>query len=179
MTDATADLVSQGTAGTVVPVVRELVLDADTPVGAYARIVRPPFGFLLESAVGGDGGDVGGAARLLGGGAGVAHRLDDGRVAVPRGMDDLQVGVASGRHPRLGLPLEHQDDPVVGQVGHEQPVVQSGGRLAAVAPPAVRGGSDHVGAVDDEHPASTRAHRPRPPSITSSPSHSPAGAPAG
>jgi anthranilate synthase component 1 len=41
-------------AGTVVPVVRELVLDADTAVGAYARIARPPFGFLLESAVGGE-----------------------------------------------------------------------------------------------------------------------------
>ena len=52
MTDATADLVSQGTAGTVVPVVRELVLDADTPVGAYARIVRPPFGVSTSDAYG-------------------------------------------------------------------------------------------------------------------------------
>ena len=54
MTDATAGLVSRAAAGTVVPVVRELVLDAITPVGAYARIARPPFGFLLESAVGGE-----------------------------------------------------------------------------------------------------------------------------
>jgi anthranilate synthase component 1 len=54
VTDATAGLVAQATAGTVVPVVRELVLDAETPVGAYARIARPPFGFLLESAVGGE-----------------------------------------------------------------------------------------------------------------------------
>jgi anthranilate synthase component 1 len=42
------------TGGSVVPVVRELVLDADTPVAAYAKIARPPFGFLLESAVGGE-----------------------------------------------------------------------------------------------------------------------------
>jgi anthranilate synthase component 1 len=34
--------------------VRELVLDADTPVAAFAKIARPPFGFLLESAVGGE-----------------------------------------------------------------------------------------------------------------------------
>jgi len=54
VTDATAGLVSRAAAGTVVPVVRELVLDAITPVGAYARIARPPFGFLLESAVGGE-----------------------------------------------------------------------------------------------------------------------------
>jgi anthranilate synthase component 1 len=40
--------------GSIVPVVRELVLDADTPVAAYAKIARPPFGFLLESAVGGE-----------------------------------------------------------------------------------------------------------------------------
>lgn len=40
--------------GTVVPVTRELVLDADTPVSAYAKIARAPFGFLLESAEGGE-----------------------------------------------------------------------------------------------------------------------------
>ena len=34
----------------VVPVWREIVLDADTPVSAFAKLFRPPFGFLLESA---------------------------------------------------------------------------------------------------------------------------------
>jgi anthranilate synthase component 1 len=33
---------------------RELVLDADTPVAALAKIARPPFCFLLESVVGGE-----------------------------------------------------------------------------------------------------------------------------
>jgi len=37
-----------------VPLARELVLDSDTAVAAYAKIARPPFGFLLESAVGGE-----------------------------------------------------------------------------------------------------------------------------
>src|SRR5215212_2398302 len=34
----------------VVPVWREIVLDSDTPVSAYAKLRRGPFGFLLESA---------------------------------------------------------------------------------------------------------------------------------
>ncbi len=34
----------------VVPVAREIVLDADTPVSAYHKVRRGPFGFLLESA---------------------------------------------------------------------------------------------------------------------------------
>ncbi|HJQ65692.1 MAG TPA: anthranilate synthase component I family protein [Gemmatimonadales bacterium] len=36
------------------PLAREIVLDSDTAVAAYAKIARPPFGFLLESAVGGE-----------------------------------------------------------------------------------------------------------------------------
>src|SRR4051812_17602427 len=40
--------------GGMVPVVREVVLDADTPVAAFAKIARPPFAFLLESLVGGE-----------------------------------------------------------------------------------------------------------------------------
>ena len=35
---------------TLVPVWRDCLLDADTPVSAYARLRRPPFAFLLESA---------------------------------------------------------------------------------------------------------------------------------
>jgi anthranilate synthase component 1 len=40
--------------GGIVPVTREVVTDADTPVAAFAKIARPPFGFLLESLVGGE-----------------------------------------------------------------------------------------------------------------------------
>lgn len=38
----------------VVPVWREFLFDVDTAVTAYAKLSRPPFGFLLESVVGGD-----------------------------------------------------------------------------------------------------------------------------
>src|SRR5437867_5623797 len=38
----------------IVPVTREVVTDADTPVAAFAKIARPPFAFLLESLVGGE-----------------------------------------------------------------------------------------------------------------------------
>jgi anthranilate synthase component I len=40
--------------GGIVPVVRECVLDADQPVAVLAKLARPPFAFLLESAVGGE-----------------------------------------------------------------------------------------------------------------------------
>jgi anthranilate synthase component 1 len=39
---------------TVVPVFRELLFDRDTAVSAYHKLARPPFGFLLESVVGGE-----------------------------------------------------------------------------------------------------------------------------
>jgi anthranilate synthase component 1 len=38
----------------VVPVWREFLFDVDTAVTAYAKLSRPPFGFLLESVVGGE-----------------------------------------------------------------------------------------------------------------------------
>ena len=38
----------------VVPVWREFLFDVDTAVTAYAKLVEPPFGFLLESVVGGE-----------------------------------------------------------------------------------------------------------------------------
>src|SRR5690606_14286590 len=41
------------TAG-LVPVWRELLFDVDTAVTAYAKLAEPPFGFLLESVVGGE-----------------------------------------------------------------------------------------------------------------------------
>src|SRR5438309_1848116 len=40
--------------GGIVPVTREVVSDADTPLAAVAKIARPPFAFLLESLVGGE-----------------------------------------------------------------------------------------------------------------------------
>jgi len=38
----------------MVPLVREVVLDADTPLAAFVKVARPPFAFLLESLVGGE-----------------------------------------------------------------------------------------------------------------------------
>jgi anthranilate synthase component 1 len=38
----------------LVPVWREFLFDVDTAVTAYAKIAEPPFGFLLESVVGGE-----------------------------------------------------------------------------------------------------------------------------
>ncbi len=38
----------------VVPVWREFLFDTDTAVTAYGKLYRPPFGFLLESVVGGE-----------------------------------------------------------------------------------------------------------------------------
>ncbi|HUF30836.1 MAG TPA: anthranilate synthase component I family protein [Gemmatimonadaceae bacterium] len=40
----------QATAGALVPVWRDCLLDADTPVSAFAKVRRDPFAFLLESA---------------------------------------------------------------------------------------------------------------------------------
>ena len=40
--------------GNLVPVWREIVLDGDTPVSAYAKLRRRPHSFLLESVVGGE-----------------------------------------------------------------------------------------------------------------------------
>ena len=38
----------------LVPVWREFLFDVDTAVTAYAKLAEPPFGFLLESVVGGE-----------------------------------------------------------------------------------------------------------------------------
>src|SRR5579859_8224120 len=51
--DAFLERAKRGEGG-IVPVIREVVTDADTAVAAYAKIARPPFGFLLESLVGGE-----------------------------------------------------------------------------------------------------------------------------
>ena len=51
---ARADWVARAAPGGLVPVVRECLLDADQPVAVLRKIARPPFAFLLESAVGGE-----------------------------------------------------------------------------------------------------------------------------
>ena len=40
--------------GGIVPVWQEFLFDVDTAVTAYAKLARAPFGFLLESVVGGE-----------------------------------------------------------------------------------------------------------------------------
>ena len=46
--------VARAAAGGIVPVVHECLLDADQPVAVLRKVARPPFAFLLESAVGGE-----------------------------------------------------------------------------------------------------------------------------
>jgi len=54
MTDARADFLARAERGGMVPVLREVVLDGDTPLAAFVKVARPPFAFLLESLVGGE-----------------------------------------------------------------------------------------------------------------------------
>jgi anthranilate synthase component 1 len=54
VTDQGTEFLSRARLGGMVPLVREVVLDADTPVAALAKVARPPFAFLLESLVGGE-----------------------------------------------------------------------------------------------------------------------------
>jgi anthranilate synthase component I len=54
MSDPRAAFLARAERGGMVPVLREVVLDADTPVAAFAKVARPPFAFLLESLVGGE-----------------------------------------------------------------------------------------------------------------------------
>jgi anthranilate synthase component 1 len=46
--------IEQAASGGIVPLVHECVLDADQPVAVLAKVARPPFAFLLESAEGGE-----------------------------------------------------------------------------------------------------------------------------
>jgi anthranilate synthase component 1 len=66
-------------AGGVIPVYTEILFDRDTAVTAYYKLARPPFGFLLESVVGGEN-----WARwsFLGSEPGGAWRLKDGVVSL-------------------------------------------------------------------------------------------------
>ncbi|MCU0621205.1 MAG: chorismate-binding protein [Gemmatimonadales bacterium] len=52
--DRYADFAARAAAGGIVPVTREVVLDGDTPVSAFAKLHRGRYGFLLESLEGGE-----------------------------------------------------------------------------------------------------------------------------
>ena len=54
MSDARAEFLARAERGGMVPVLRQVVLDSDTPLAAFAKVARPPFAFLLESLVGGE-----------------------------------------------------------------------------------------------------------------------------
>jgi anthranilate synthase component I len=68
------DFAAHARHATLVPVYRELLFDTETAVSAYRKLARPPFGFLLESVVGGEtwarytflGSEPGEAWRLVG-----------------------------------------------------------------------------------------------------------------
>jgi anthranilate synthase component 1 len=51
---AFATFAEQARRGGMVPVTRQVVLDGDTPVTAFAKLHRGPYGFLLESLEGGE-----------------------------------------------------------------------------------------------------------------------------
>jgi anthranilate synthase component 1 len=54
VSDPRAEFLARAERGGVVPLVREVLLDADTAVAAFAKVARPPFAFLLESLMGGE-----------------------------------------------------------------------------------------------------------------------------
>jgi anthranilate synthase component 1 len=67
--------------GNLVPVWREIVLDGDTPVSAYAKLGRRPHSFLLESVV---GGETWAAYSFLGAGARAVLTARGGRYKITR-----------------------------------------------------------------------------------------------
>jgi anthranilate synthase component 1 len=79
--------------GNLVPVWRELVLDGDTPVSAYAKLGRRAHSFLLESVV---GGEKWAAYSFLGVGARAVVTARAGRYEVIR--FDVEGGGAPSRH---------------------------------------------------------------------------------
>jgi anthranilate synthase component 1 len=75
----------------LVPVWREFLFDTDTAVTAYEKLYRPPFGFLLESVV---GGEQWARYTFLGSQPRYAWRLKNGKVSVWRpesGWGDVEV----------------------------------------------------------------------------------------
>ena len=79
----------------VVPVWREFLFDTDTAVTAYAKLAEPPFGFLLESVV---GGEQWARYSFLG--------------TRPSGAWKLQGGVVSWWSPETGWAEVETDDPL-------------------------------------------------------------------
>jgi anthranilate synthase component 1 len=79
----------------LVPVWREFLFDVDTAVTAYAKLAEPPFGFLLESVV---GGEQWARYSFLG--------------TRPRGAWKLQRGVVSTWTPEEGWTEVEADDPL-------------------------------------------------------------------
>src|ERR671936_1636175 len=69
---------ARGAGARLVPVWRDCLLDADTPVSAFAKLRRPPFAFLLESAPA--GGETWARYTFLGTEPRAAWRLTDGVV---------------------------------------------------------------------------------------------------
>ncbi len=75
----------------VVPVWREFLFDTDTAVTAYEKLYRSPFGFLLESVV---GGEQWARYSFLGSQPREAWRLKDGKISVwrpERGWEDVET----------------------------------------------------------------------------------------
>jgi anthranilate synthase component 1 len=81
------------TRGNLVPVWREIVLDGDTPVSAYAKLGRRPHSFLLESVV---GGQKWAAYSFLGAGARAVITAHAGRYEIVR--FDVEGGGPPVRH---------------------------------------------------------------------------------
>lgn len=54
MTSSFQTFLDRARSGGMVPVTRQVVLDGDTPVTAFAKLHRGPYGFLLESLEGGE-----------------------------------------------------------------------------------------------------------------------------
>jgi anthranilate synthase component 1 len=79
----------------LVPVWREFLFDVDTAVTAYAKLAEPPFGFLLESVV---GGEQWARYSFLG--------------SRPRGAWKLEGGAVSWWSPEAGWSRVETDDPL-------------------------------------------------------------------
>jgi anthranilate synthase component 1 len=88
----------------VVPVWRESLLDSDTPVSAYAKLRRGPFGFLLESAPA--GGETWARYTFLGTEPHSAWRFADGRVS------DWSSDSGWHNHRTVADPLADLDDKI-------------------------------------------------------------------
>jgi anthranilate synthase component 1 len=88
----------------VVPVWRESLLDSDTPVSAYAKLRRGPFGFLLESAPA--GGETWARYTFLGTEPHSAWRFADGRVS------DWSSHSGWHNHRTVADPLADLDDKI-------------------------------------------------------------------